>query len=119
VSEAELDDFVAELGDRFGPPPAEVEQLVELARLRVWAHRRRVDAVHLEGKYAVLTYSDRGQLGKLVARSGGKLRVADERSAYLPLDGVAEAGVADASAPGASTLLEVLKALLRPDSAAS
>lgn len=101
--EAELDDLRAELSDRFGPPPEAVDELIELARLRVWAHRRRIIQVHLEGKYAVLTYSDRKELEKLIERSGGQLRVADARSAYLPL------GVGDAS-----TALTRLKALLRP-----
>jgi transcription-repair coupling factor (superfamily II helicase) len=105
ASETELDDLKAELSDRFGPPPGEVEELIELARLRVWAHQRRIDAIHREGKYAVLTYADRGELEKVRTRSGGKLRVADERSAYLPLVGNEEAG----------EVLAVLKTLLRPE----
>jgi transcription-repair coupling factor (superfamily II helicase) len=104
ANEADLDELKAELGDRFGPAPVEVDELIELARLRVWAHQRRIMAVHLEGKYAVLTYADRGELEKLRTHSGGKLRVADERSAYLPLSGSEEA----------SMVLAVLKALLRP-----
>jgi transcription-repair coupling factor (superfamily II helicase) len=85
ASESELEDFHLELNDRFGPPPDPVEELLELARLRVWAHRRKIDQIHREGRYAVLTYADRSELEKLRDRSGGKLRVADERSAYLPL----------------------------------
>jgi transcription-repair coupling factor (superfamily II helicase) len=102
--EGDLDDFKLELNDRFGPLPEAVQELVDLARLRVWAHQRRIHAIHLEGKYAVLTYGDRGELEKLRARSGGKLRVADERSAYLPLAGTEDA----------SMVLNVLKSLLRP-----
>jgi transcription-repair coupling factor (superfamily II helicase) len=108
--EAELEDFHAELGDRFGAPPEPVERLVELARLRIWAHQRRIEAVHLEGRYAVLTYASRPELEKLLARSGGKLRVADARSAYLPLEG--EENDADA-------VLARLKSLLRPAGADS
>ncbi len=106
--EAELDDLKAELGDRFGPVPEAVDELIELARLRVWAHRRRIDQVHLEGKYAVLTYADRGDLQSLVERSGGALRVADERSAYLPVGG-----------DDMGKVLARLKALLRPEGADS
>ena len=62
AGEAELDDFRAELADRFGELPPPVEQLIELARLRIWAHRRKIEAVHLEGKYAVLTYASRAEL---------------------------------------------------------
>ncbi|MBA3484405.1 MAG: transcription-repair coupling factor [Pirellulales bacterium] len=106
AGEAELDDFRVELADRFGELPAPVEQLIEMARLRIWAHRRKVEAVHLEGKYAVLTYSSRPEITRLVARSEGKLRIADARSAYLPLDGQA----ADPDA-----VLARLKSLLRPE----
>jgi transcription-repair coupling factor (superfamily II helicase) len=106
AGEAELEDFRAELSDRFGEPPAPVEQLIELARLRIWAHRRKLEAVHLEGKYAVLTYSSRLDLNKLVARSGGQLRIADDRSAYLPL----EREIHDPEA-----VLARLKSLLRPE----
>jgi transcription-repair coupling factor (superfamily II helicase) len=110
ASEAELEDLQAELADRFGEPPAPVEQLVELARLRIWAHRRKIEAVHLEGKYAVLTYSSRTELNKLLAKSGGQLRVADERGAYLPI----EREINDPEA-----VLARLKSLLRPDAADS
>ena len=108
--EAELDDFCAELADRFGEVPPPVEQLIEMARLRIWAHRRKVEAVHLEGKYAVLTYSSRPEITRLVARSEGKLRIADARSAYLPLDG---------QAIDPDAVLARLKSLLRPEAVAS
>jgi transcription-repair coupling factor (superfamily II helicase) len=110
ATEAELDDFRAELADRFGEAPSQVEQLVELARLRIWAYRRKLEAIHLEGKYAVLTYASRTELNRLIARSDGVLRVADARSAYLPLDGQA----ADPEA-----VLARLKSLLRPEAIAS
>ncbi|RIK79773.1 MAG: transcription-repair coupling factor [Planctomycetota bacterium] len=110
ASETELDDFRAELADRFGQPPAEAAQLLELTRLRIWAHRRKLEAVHLEGKYAVLTYTSRGELNQLVTRSGGNLRIADARSAYLVLDGAA-------SDPAA--VLARLKSLLQPAALAS
>jgi transcription-repair coupling factor (superfamily II helicase) len=104
ASEGELEDFQLELSDRFGLPPEPVEELIELARLRVWAHRRKIDQIHLEGRYAVLTYADRAELEKLRDRSGGKLRVADERSAYLPL-----------ASEDPHAILARLKALLRLD----
>ena len=103
--ESELDDFRAELDDRFGPLPAAVEQLIELAQLRIWAHQRQIDAIHLEGPYAVLGYSDQSQVKELILRSGGKLRVADGQSAYLPL------GKELSDSQG---ILDQLKSLLRP-----
>ena len=104
-TEGELDDLRAELADRFGEVPPPVEQLIELGRLRIWAHQHLLEGIHLEGKYAVLTYSNRGPLGRLVERSGGSLRVADARSAYLVLG-------PDADDP--DRVLSRLKSLLRP-----
>jgi transcription-repair coupling factor (superfamily II helicase) len=104
-TESELDDLRAELADRFGEVPPPVEQLIELGRLRIWAHQHLLEAIHLEGKYAVLTYSNRGPLSRLVERSNGSLRVADARSAYLVLG-------PDADDP--DRVLSRLKSLLRP-----
>ncbi|MCA9236583.1 MAG: DEAD/DEAH box helicase, partial [Planctomycetales bacterium] len=104
-SESDLDDFTAEVADRFGPRPPEVDQLVELARLRIWAHRYGVSAIHLEDKYAVLTYTSRQKLNKLLAGGGGALRVADDRTAYLPLG----PKVRDPAA-----VLAALESILRP-----
>ncbi len=109
-TESELDDLRAELADRFGEVPPPVEQLIELGRLRIWAHQHLLEAIHLEGKYAVLTYSNRGPLSRLVERSRGSLRVADARSAYLVLG-------PDADDP--DRVLSRLKSLLRPTELAS
>ena len=104
-TESDLEDFRVELADRFGDLPPPVEQLVELGRLRIWAHLHLIEAIHLEGKYAVLAYSNRGPLNRLVERSGGMLRVADAHSAYLVLGN-------DANDP--EQVLARLKSLLRP-----
>jgi len=105
TSEAELEDYHGELADRFGTVPAAVEQLVELARLRIWAHQRQIRAIHLEGRYAVLKFTDRRSIDALRRQSGGRLRVADAQSAYLPLaKGLSDVG----------EILEELKSLLRP-----
>jgi transcription-repair coupling factor (superfamily II helicase) len=85
IVEKDLNEFRAELADRFGPLPAPVEQLVELARLRIWAHGWKLGSIHVEGQYIVLGYKDRRQLELLVARSQSQLRIADDQSAYLPL----------------------------------
>jgi len=106
TSEEDLDDFREELADRFGSPPASVEQLVELARLRIWAHAWGITAIHQEGKYVVLGYADRSLIVDLVERSGNRLRVADSRSAYLPT----EKQVGEVQA-----ILGELKSLLRPE----
>ena len=107
ADEAELDDFQAELTDRFGPPPAAVLQLVEMARLRIWAHQWRIGSIHQEGKYLVLGYSDRRKIDVLRSRNGKQLRVADASSAYLPMP---------QQVSGLEEILAALKSLLRPDS---
>jgi hypothetical protein len=64
----------------------------------------------LEDRYAVLGYSSREKINRLVARSGGKLRVADSQSAYLPLPSAADR---------AATAFGEVKSLLRPDAQAA
>ncbi|NOY41456.1 MAG: transcription-repair coupling factor [Planctomycetes bacterium] len=107
TDESELDDFRDELADRFGPVPAAVEQLIEMARLRIWAHAWQINAIYREDQYAVLGYADRSLVGELADRSGGRLRIADTKSAYLPLG----KQVSDID-----QVLDELKSLLRPES---
>jgi transcription-repair coupling factor (superfamily II helicase) len=104
TTESSVDDFANELADRFGPLPAVVEHLLELARLRIWAHGSGVREIRIEDHYAVLGYTSRDKLNRLVARSGGRLRVADAASAYLPLANGDEAEAFDE-----------VKSLLRPE----
>lgn len=85
TNEKDLDEFRAELADRFGPLPAPVEQLIKLARLRIWAHLWKLGSIHIEGQYVVLGYKNSREVNLLVARSAGQLRIADDQSAYLPL----------------------------------
>jgi transcription-repair coupling factor (superfamily II helicase) len=105
TSEAAVDDFATELVDRFGPLPEPVSHLLELARLRIWAHAWGVQEIRLEDRYAVLAYSSRDKLEPLVKRAGGQLRVADQRSAYLLLAG---------QLTDAPTIFAEVKSLLRP-----
>jgi transcription-repair coupling factor (superfamily II helicase) len=103
---AELADFRAELIDRFGPPPPVAEHLLSIAEVRIAAHRWRIDTIHLEEPYLVFTYNSARLIQKLATSSGGKLRVVDARSAYLPLD--------HADREPKSLLAEV-KSLLQPE----
>lgn len=106
TTEAAIDDFVGELADRFGPLPEVVEHLLELARLRIWAHEWGIQEIRLEGPYAVLGYTSRDKVAHLVARSMRRLRVADAHSAYLPLeDGIVNAAV----------IFAEIKSLLQPN----
>jgi transcription-repair coupling factor (superfamily II helicase) len=105
TGERAVDDFASELTDRFGPLPAVTTHLLELARLRIWAHRWGIQEIRIENRFVVLGYTSREKLARLVERSGGRLRVADRASAYLPL----VPGVVESAA-----LFADVKSLLRP-----
>jgi transcription-repair coupling factor (superfamily II helicase) len=105
TTEDEVDDFAAELADRFGPVPDASLHVIDLARLRIWAHRWGIRDIHLEDHYAVFTYTSREKLASLLARAQGRLRVADRTSAYLPL------GSAVGNSQGT---YNAVKTLLRP-----
>ncbi len=103
----ELGDLRSELRDRFGPPPPLVEYLLWLAELRVAAHRWRIESIHLEPPYVVFRYRSARLIRELADQSGGKLRVVDNHSAYLPLEG-------DKESP--ESIRQQVKALLQPAS---
>jgi transcription-repair coupling factor (superfamily II helicase) len=102
---AELEDFRGELVDRFGPPPPLVLHLLWLAELRIAAHQWGIQSIHVEDQYVVFRYASGRQIAELAARSGGRLRIVDAKSAYLPLDG-------PAGSP--ETIREAVKSLLQP-----
>lgn len=105
-TEDAIADFANELVDRFGPLPSVVEHLLELARLRIWAHRWGVREIRLQDRFAVLGYTSCEKINRLTARSAGRLRIADAHNAYLPLT----SSVSDAAA-----VFDEVKSLLRPD----
>ncbi|HEY3393701.1 MAG TPA: transcription-repair coupling factor, partial [Lacipirellulaceae bacterium] len=105
TSELAVDDFATELVDRFGPLPEPVLHLLELARLRIWAHAWGVQEIRIEDRYALLAYTSREKLEPLVKRAEGRLRVADQRSAYLLLAGPLS---------DAQMIFAEVKSLLRP-----
>jgi transcription-repair coupling factor (superfamily II helicase) len=104
ASLAELGDLRTELSDRFGPPPEVVRRLLSLSELRVIAHAWGVTSIHLEPPYVALGYSSAERIRRLVAETGGELRVVDDRSAYVTLPQDVTEG---------RPLLEWLKSLLQ------
>jgi transcription-repair coupling factor (superfamily II helicase) len=101
----ELDDLAGEFVDRFGPRPPEVDSLLLLAQMRIWAHHWQITDIHLEDGFIVLAYQNRKQAESLVSRSKRRLRIVDEQSAYLP--------IAKGEVDPAAVVAEI-KALLRP-----
>jgi len=79
----DLGEFRAELSDRFGKPPAEVERILELEELRINASIWQIEAITTENEYLVFAYRDRGRIEQLARGLGRKMRIVDSRSAYL------------------------------------
>jgi transcription-repair coupling factor (superfamily II helicase) len=105
-NEVELSDLRSELRDRFGSPPPLVEYLFWLAELRIAAYRWRIESIHVERPYVVFRYRSARLIRELVVQSGGKLRVVDSQSAYLPLEGNSEL---------AESIRQQVKSLLHPE----
>jgi transcription-repair coupling factor (superfamily II helicase) len=108
TSEEELSDLHNELGDRFGPPPGPVRQLLALTSLKVDASKWQINDIHLEPPYLVLGYSDATRIRQLSRSLDGRLRIVDERNAYMTMD-------RDRNDPG--QILAVVESVLRCDTA--
>ena len=114
-----LDDFRQELRDRFGPLPESAEWLMRHGEVRLLASRWQISTVHLEGKSkqlengkpasgpidVVLGFRNLRKAERLVKRSGGRLKIVDDTSAYFRLKPAEMQPLA---------LYEGLKHLLRP-----
>ena len=86
----QLEDFRLELVDRFGPLPEPTERLLSLTELRIASHQWGIHSIRLEDRYVVLGYADPRKIRRLVELAGRRLRLADDRNAYLLLpEGVA------------------------------
>ncbi len=80
-----LAEFRQELIDRFGPLPPPAENLLAEAELRILAERWQVDRIHIEDGFAVLSYRSARRIASLDARHPGRIRVVDNRTAYVPV----------------------------------
>ena len=81
-----LADFRQELLDRFGPLPGPAENLMAEAELRLLAEKWQLGRIHVQDDYAVLTYRSAKRIEALAKAHPGLVRVADDRTAYVPLD---------------------------------
>jgi transcription-repair coupling factor (superfamily II helicase) len=101
-----LEDFRKELVDRFGPIPPPAENMLAEAELRVLAERWQLGRIHVEDEYAVLTYRSARRIEALAKARPGRVRVVDDRTAYIPLD-------TEEKFPKGSFVAPILKLLLR------
>ncbi|MEX1231289.1 MAG: transcription-repair coupling factor [Planctomycetaceae bacterium] len=81
----ELNDFVNELRDRFGPPPDVVMRLIAVKELQLLAQSWQIDDIHLEEGYLVFGYRSGSRIHELAACSRTPVRVVDTRQAMAPL----------------------------------
>jgi transcription-repair coupling factor (superfamily II helicase) len=81
-----LEDFRKELVDRFGPLPVPAQNMMAEAELRILAERWQLSRIHVEDEYAVLTYRSARRIEALAKLRPGRVRVVDDRTAYIPLD---------------------------------
>jgi transcription-repair coupling factor (superfamily II helicase) len=101
----ELEEYRGELADRFGPLPEPVERLLARETLKIDAAMWQIAEIYLEDRFLVFRYTHRARIEQLARLSGGKLRVVDERSAYLRLpEGISDPDV----------LLGLVKSVLQP-----
>jgi transcription-repair coupling factor (superfamily II helicase) len=82
-TEAEIADLRAELSDRFGPPPAPVETLLDVVGLRLLARAAGVEKLEAQGGRAVLTFAPSTPLTperivKIIADSRGTMAMRKE-----------------------------------------
>ncbi len=85
-TDAELADFERELVDRFGPLPPTARNLLTEAEIRILATPWQIQRVHIDGHFLVLTYRSARKIEQLHRQNPGRIRVVDNRSAYVPLD---------------------------------
>lgn len=101
----ELAELENELRDRFGPLPEEATRLLGLKRLVVFAGAWRIDEIYHEDRFAVFGYRNARAIEPLKATCGSRLRIVDNRRAYLVLS---DAGATE------EALLEELESVLQP-----
>lgn len=108
-----LAEFERELLDRFGPLPPAADNLMRESEIRVIAQNWKIDRIHIDDEYIVLTYRSAIKIDQLAkSHPRGYVRVVDDHSAYIPLE---------KKRPPGHEVLPVLKALLcvDPDDAIS
>jgi transcription-repair coupling factor (superfamily II helicase) len=102
----ETTDLRTEMLDRFGPLPMPVERMVKFGEIRVAAARWQIESIGREEGYVVFQFTNRPKIEELNRANRGRLRIVDNRSAYLPLD----KGLADPD-----VLLATVESVLCPE----
>lgn len=107
-----VDDFEAELKDRFGNIPPQAQLLLKLYRVRILAHQWLISAIYRNEDFLVFEFASKKALEPATRHKIGPeqktLRFADDHTAYLPLDEEAQN-----AGPDSDILLNYVEMLLR------
>ncbi len=83
----DLRDLKAEMVDRFGPLPPQVERMAKFADLRIAAAGWHIESIgREEGDFVVFQFAQTAKINELHRLNRGKIRIVEGRSAYLPID---------------------------------
>ena len=88
-----LEDIAAELLDRFGPPPLEVENLILAMELKHWLRKARVKKLEMGQSGLTLTFAPKGppdteKLISTVKSYPGNAKISPDGKLFFPLDGL-------------------------------
>lgn len=116
-----IGDIRQELQDRFGPIPALVKRLLDVAELRMDAALWSIRYIGIEDSYLSFAFTDARRIEQLARKHHGNLRIIDSQRAYWPLR-PAQSGPkppkaipeTDAQIVEKTDLLAVLKSVLGP-----
>jgi transcription-repair coupling factor (superfamily II helicase) len=106
---SQVDELAAELGDRFGPLPAEAKRLLEFARLKALAGGFGIDSITRHPGLIMFGHHDRAAMEKLRLAAGGRgktLRIVDQKTVVMPIDA--------ATGESPEKLFEAVRSLLAP-----
>lgn len=101
----QIQEFIVELLDRFGPLPVEGKRLLELCALKLEATVWQIRAIFLEDKFLGLRFGDRARIGQMALARKGIMRIVDDETAYIPLK---------STAIPPDKLLALVKSVLQP-----
>jgi len=82
---AKLADFRQELRDRYGPPPEPVEWLLRTTEIRLLCVKWQIASVHRDNRDLIFSYRNADRAKQLIAASGGRMKIVDEKSIYMRL----------------------------------
>lgn len=82
---AKLADFRQELRDRYGPPPEPVEWLLRTTDIRLLCVKWQIASVHRDNRDLIFSYRNADRAKQLIAASGGRMKIVDEKSIYMRL----------------------------------